>query len=378
MEQFWNGKRVLLTGDTGFKGSWMALWLNKMGAIVQGLSLPPDKNQPSLFSLIKGEEIWSSAFGDIQNVEEIIPVVKASDPEIVIHMAGQAIVGSSYIDPLNTYGTNIMGTANLLWALQHHSSVKAVLVITSDKVYENHDTGLAFTEEDRLGGDDPYSASKAAAELVVSSWRKSFFEKMNIPIVTARGSNVIGGGDWSHDRLIPNYIRSIENKKDAFVMRNPSSIRAWQHVMDTINGYLNYIMRVYEGEDLPLSLNFGPSPEHSLTAGAVINMLQEYMHYPTIVNQSRYDKPYPEKNTLLIDPSKAERVLSWQPLISPEESLLWTAQWYNEYFKNSNVYDISLEQIKKYEDIKDAAQLSLLQDAVGTDFGGSRENAFGK
>ena len=212
-ERILEGKRVLLTGDTGFKGAWMAIWLNKMGAIVHGLSLPPDKDQPSLFSLIKGEKIWNSNFGNIQNIEEIIPVVKESNPEIVIHMAGQAIVGSSYIDPLNTYATNVMGTANLLSALQHHSSVKAILVITSDKVYENHDTGLAFAEEDRLGGDDPYSASKAAAEIVVSSWRKSFFEQMDIPVVTARGSNVIGGGDWSHDRLIPNYIRSIENKK---------------------------------------------------------------------------------------------------------------------------------------------------------------------
>ncbi len=378
MKEFWKGKRVLLTGDTGFKGAWMAIWLNKMGAIVHGLSLPPDKDQPSLFSLIKGEKIWNSNFGNIQNIEEIIPVVKESNPEIVIHMAGQAIVGSSYIDPLNTYATNVMGTANLLSALQHHSSVKAILVITSDKVYENHDTGLAFAEEDRLGGDDPYSASKAAAEIVVSSWRKSFFEQMDIPVVTARGSNVIGGGDWSHDRLIPNYIRSIENKKDAFVMRNPSSVRAWQHVMDTINGYLLYIMKVYEGEELPLSLNFGPSQEHALTAGTVINMMQEYMHYPTIVNQSRYEKPYPEKNILLIDTSKAERVLSWQTLISPEESLLWTAQWYNEYFKKSNVYDISLEQIKKYEDIKDAAQLSLLQDTVGTDIGRFREYASGE
>lgn len=375
MKNFWVGKKVLLTGDTGFKGSWMALWLHKMGAAVFGLSLPPDKEQPSLFGLVEGNKIWSSKFGNIQNIDDIVPVVQDSNPDIVIHMAGQAIVGSSYRDPINTYATNVMGTANLLWAIQHHASPKAILVITSDKVYENHDTGIAFTEEDRLGGDDPYSASKACAEIVASSWRSSYFEKMDIPIVTARGSNVIGGGDWSNDRLIPNYIRSIGNKNSAFVMRNPNSIRAWQHVMDTVYGYLTYIMKVYNGDELPLSLNFGPAPDLALTAGEVVNMLQEYMRNPTVVNQNRYEKPYPEKNTLLIDPSKAQRVLDWEPLLSPQESVLWTAQWYNEYFNKASIYDISLNQINKYEEMKDAAQLSLLQDYARANVGRLRQHA---
>lgn len=378
MQQFWSGKRVLLTGDTGFKGAWMALWLRHMGAHVCGVSLPPESDQPSLFSLIDAPSRWESHFGNIQNVDELVTVVRANQPEIVIHMAGQAIVGRSYQNPLDTYATNLMGTVNLLWALQHHAAPQSVLVITSDKVYENHDTGLAFTEEDRLGGDDPYSASKACAELAVASWRTSYFDKMGIPVVTARGSNVIGGGDWSYDRLIPNYIRSIDVKNSAFVMRNPDSIRAWQHVMDTVNGYLTYIMKVHNGEELPLSLNFGPPPEQALTAGAVVDLLQEYMKYPTVVNTNKYEKPYPEKNTLLIDASKAQRVLSWDPLLTPQQSILWTAEWYNAYFNKADMYQVSIDQINKYEEIKyEQEQLSLLQDAAEANVGRSRKHAIG-
>lgn len=378
MQRFWQGKRVLLTGDTGFKGAWMALWLKQMGAYVCGFSLPPEPDQPSLFGLIEGNNLWESHFGDVQKVDELVAVVRANQPEIVIHMAGQAIVGRSYQNPLDTYGTNLMGTVNLLWALHHHASPKAVLVITSDKVYENLDTGLAFTEEDRLGGDDPYSASKACAELAVNSWRASYANKRGVPIVTARGSNVIGGGDWSYDRLIPNYIRSIDVENSAFIMRNPDSVRAWQHVMDIVNGYLMYIMKVYNGEDLPLSLNFGPSSDQAMTAGEVVDLLQQYMNYPTVVNTNRYEKPYPEKNTLLIDASKAHRILSWEPLLSPQEAILWTAQWYNSYFNKEDVRAVSINQIKKYEELKyEQEQLSLLQDATEANIGRSRKHAVG-
>jgi CDP-glucose 4,6-dehydratase len=378
MEEFWKGKRVLLTGDTGFKGAWMSLWLQQMGAKVSGFSLPPEPDQPSIFSFVYGQANWSTTFGNVQNPKEIAAVVRTSQPEIVIHMAGQAIVGRSYQDPLDTYATNLMGTVNLLWALQNHASPRAVLIITSDKVYENHDTGLAFNEDDRLGGDDPYSASKACAELAVNSWRASYFDKLGIPLATARGSNVIGGGDWSYDRLIPNYIRSIDVKHSAFIMRNPDSIRAWQHALDTVNGYLTYVMKLYNGEQLPLSLNFGPLTDHNLTAGEVVNLLQEYMAYPTVVNTNKYEKPYPEKNTLLIDASKAQRTLGWEPILSAEKAIFWTAQWYKAYLDQADMYELSIKQIKQYEEMKhEQEQLSVLQNNTEAESGRFRKHAVG-
>ncbi|MEM0944639.1 MAG: CDP-glucose 4,6-dehydratase, partial [Pseudomonadota bacterium] len=259
---FWRGRRVLLTGHTGFKGAWAGAWLGRMGAEVTGFALAP-QTQPALFEML--DFPGRSIIGDLRDPAAISQAVADADPEIVIHMAAQPLVRQSYADPVETYGTNVMGTVHLLEALKPAPAGR-ILVVTSDKVYENDETGRAFAEGDRLGGHDPYAASKAATEIVVASYRRSFFAEAGVALATARGGNVIGGGDFSADRLVPDIARALAAGRPV-ELRNPQATRPWQHVLDCLSGYLTYLEAL---PDAPAALNFGPAdPADALSVAEV-------------------------------------------------------------------------------------------------------------
>ncbi|BCX12095.1 MAG: CDP-glucose 4,6-dehydratase [Thermosynechococcus sp.] len=265
---FWQGKRVLITGHTGFKGGWLALWLRELGATLCGISLPP-ATQPCLFELARVGEGMESHFIDIRDVESLARTVRKFAPQIVVHLAAQPLVRASYRDPLLTFATNIMGTAQVLDSLRGLDSVRVAVFVTTDKVYENREWPYPYRETDSLGGHDPYSASKAASELVVASYREAFLREQGIAVATARAGNVIGGGDWSEDRLIPDAIRAWQSGKQLFV-RRPEAIRPWQHVLEPLYGYLVLAERLWDQPHLAGAYNFGPDPAEAATVRAVI------------------------------------------------------------------------------------------------------------
>ena len=260
---FWHGKRVLLTGHTGFKGAWLALWLSRLGALVTGISLPPETT-PNLFSLAKIQTITETHYCDIRDAALLSDLIEKAEPEIVFHLAAQALVHPSYRDPLTTFSTNVQGTANVLDALRELNTVRVVVAITTDKVYKNLEHPYPYRETDALGGHDPYSASKAAAEIVIASYKDSYLSAKGIGVASARAGNVIGGGDWSADRLIPDAIRAWDANQPLQI-RRPQSVRPWQHVLDPLNGYLTIGVNLMEGKKISAAYNFGPGEESKLT-----------------------------------------------------------------------------------------------------------------
>jgi CDP-glucose 4,6-dehydratase len=350
MTGFWRGRRVLLTGHTGFKGAWMALWLESLGADVTGFALPPPADRDCTFGCVAPWPKLNSVLGDLRDPTAVAQAVETSDPEIVIHMAAQALVRRSYADPVETFGTNVMGTVHLLASAANRPGVRTILVITSDKVYDNNDTGRAFREEDPLAGDDPYSASKAATELVARSWRKSFLRRAGSPVLgVARAGNVIGGGDWGEDRLVPDVIRA-GLKGESVVLRYPKATRPWQHVLDVVSGYLVYAERLTANPgDTPQALNFGPSPHKpALCAREIAERLQADFNW----KQGWTLQPgeaLPEKTLLSLDPSLAEKTLGWRPKLEPTEILDWIARWHRAHLEGRNMRKTSLDQIAEFE-----------------------------
>ena len=347
---FWRGKRVLLTGHTGFKGAWMALWLERAGAEVTGFALAPPKDRESLFACLSPWPALRSQIGDLRDAAAVSSAVAECDPEIVIHVGAQALVRRSYRDPVETYGSNVMGTVNLLAALANRPELRTILVITSDKVYANDSAGRAFREDDALGGDDPYSASKAVAELAIKSWRKSFLSAPGSPVLaTARGGNVIGGGDWGEDRLIPDIIRA-GFKGEPIVLRYPEATRPWQHVLDVVSGYLTYAERLTQRpNDMPPALNFGPlSGQPSLCAREITERLQAACgwQYGWVLQGGQQ---LPEKMQLALDPSLAEKTLSWRPKLANTDALSAIARWHRAHRDGRNMRDVSLSDIAAYE-----------------------------
>lgn len=255
---FWRGKRVLLTGHTGFKGSWAAIWLSGMGAKVTGLSLPPDQS-PSLFELAGVASLAESLLVDLRDEAAVARALAGRPFDLVLHMAAQPIVRTAIAAPVETFASNVMGTVHLLQALRGQPDLKAALVVTSDKVYANAETGRAFAEGDALGGKDPYSASKAATEIAVASFARSYFEPAGIPLATARGGNVIGGGDFSRDRIVADIVRAARGQEQV-VLRHPEATRPWQHVLDCVAGYLVYLQALAGDPTTPRAMNFGPRP----------------------------------------------------------------------------------------------------------------------
>jgi CDP-glucose 4,6-dehydratase len=353
--EFWRGRRVLLTGHTGFKGAWMSLWLKSLGAEVTGFALPP-VTEPNLWNLIgpdAGVGGMRSVIADIREPGPVAEAVARADPHIVFHMAAQALVRESYRDPLATYATNVMGTAVLLQACRSLTNLQCVVVVTSDKVYENRGAGRAFEESDRLGGHDPYSNSKACAELLTQSFRDSFFAD-GPPIASARAGNVVGGGDWSEDRLIPDCVRALQSGQ-AVMLRYPDAIRPWQHVLEPLSGYLSLAEALVTSPGrAPRAVNFGPDPASFCTVREVVDEFgSRFAGRPGWV---RHPTPQPvEAQALTLSSSLAGQRLDWHPRLNIRETLSWTADWYLAHSTGEDMTEFSQAQIARYRELMEIA-----------------------
>lgn len=344
---FWRGKRVVVTGHTGFKGSWMTLWLTELGARVCGISLPPP-TAPNLYTELCIGEMVDDHMCDITNSERLRELVSRFDPDIVIHLAAQSLVRESYANPLDTFSTNIQGTANVLDAVRHTKKTKVALMVTTDKVYQNNEWVYPYRETDRLGGNDPYSASKAASELVIDSYRESFLTSGGIVTASARAGNVIGGGDWAADRLIPDAMRAWQNNVSLSI-RNPWATRPWQHVLDPISGYLKLIERLWFEPILAGAYNLGPAEsDASVTVKDVIQLARAYFQKGDIKYSNEQSGPK-EANLLALDVSKARKLLSIESVWNLEYSLKRTITWYKDFYSGESAKNLCISDIAAYE-----------------------------
>jgi CDP-glucose 4,6-dehydratase len=341
--EFWRGRRVLLTGHTGFKGSWTALWLKRLGARTTGFALPPDTD-PSLFSLAGVGQDLDSRIGDLRAPEALSAAVAAADPEIVLHYAAQPLVRRAIADPVETIAVNTLGLAHLLAALRDRPALERILVVTSDKVYDNRERGVPFAEDDPLGGKDPYSASKAAAEIIARAFAATYFAPRGVALVTARGGNVIGGGDYAEDRIVPDIMRAW-SKGVRPLLRMPTATRPWQHVLDCVAGYLVYAERA--GADVPRALNFGPDPGDPVTVAELTRAMLE-----ALGARPDFDvDPNPgavEMQSLAVDASLAGATLGWRNRLSSAAAVRWTAEWRRRVRLGESARDVSLDQIDAY------------------------------
>ena len=344
---FWHGRRVLLTGHTGFKGAWTALWLKRMGAVVTGFALPP-ATDPSLWREVGDGVLASDIIGDLADRRAVADAVAAARPTIVLHMAAQALVRASYRDPVETFASNAMGTVHLLDALRGQEQVEAVLIVTTDKVYRNEDRGRDFVESDPLGGHDPYSASKAAAELVTASYANSFFAATDgARIATARAGNVIGGGDWSEDRLVPDVWRAAR-AGNPVALRHPQSTRPWQHVLEPVGGYLLYLEALAARRDVPRALNFGPDPAENATVAQVAEAMGDALGAGRMWIPDAAPSP-PEMRLLSLDPTAARTALGWNPRLGSADAVRWSAQWYAARDRGEPSMALCQSQLDRYE-----------------------------
>ncbi|MBP1851507.1 CDP-glucose 4,6-dehydratase [Rhizobium halophytocola] len=344
--EFWKGKRVLLTGHTGFKGSWLQLWLTRLGADVRGLSLPAETD-PSLHVLLNGREADGETICDIRDKVAVDARVTQFKPQIAFHLAAQPLVRAGYRDPAATFETNVQGTAHLLDALRVSPDLRAVVVVTTDKVYENPENGRPFIETDPLGGHDPYSASKAAAEIVTASYRASFFAARRIGIATARAGNVIGGGDWAEDRLIPDAVRAWSSYQ-ALSVRRPDAVRPWQHVLEPLHGYMLMAERLWSEPDFAASLNFGPNAAAAATVGAVLEAARASYGRGEMVLGDGTEGPH-EAGYLMLDSTRAERLLGYRPTWSFTETIERTMGWYRELAQGRPAQELCLADITAFE-----------------------------
>lgn len=346
LRSFWKGKKVFITGHTGFKGSWMTFWLNELGTEVAGFSLTPDQN-PSLFELLKLETTCTHHIKDIRNAQDIKSSIVEFQPDIIFHLAAQPIVLKSYEDPVMTWETNVMGTINLLEACKELKNPCSVVVITTDKVYENKEWYYGYRENDTLGGYDPYSSSKAGAELVVSSWRRSFFQDSKIKIASARAGNVIGGGDWTENRIIPDIFR-FKQKGERIPVRNPNGVRPWQHVLESLHGYLTLAELLHTSDDKQYqsAFNFGPDQN-------AVQSVEQLMNAASTVTTVDWENTQKEgqlhEATLLtLSTEKATKLLKWKPKWDFETSIVRTIKWYDRYYAGENAADLVAEDLKAY------------------------------
>jgi CDP-glucose 4,6-dehydratase len=352
----WAGRRVLVTGHTGFKGGWLSLWLHSLGAQVTGYAQPAP-TQPSFFDCAGIGSLVENVVADVRDLSSLEQCLRKSNPEVVFHLAAQSLVRRSYEDPLETYSTNVMGTAILLEAIRRAPGVRVVVVVTSDKCYENREWVWGYRESDALGGYDPYSNSKGCAELVTSAFRNSFFsparfDEHGVAIASARAGNVIGGGDWAPDRLIPDLVRAIASGQAARI-RNPSAVRPWQHVLEPVGAYLHLAEHLLqEGVRYSGAWNFGPDQRDAVTVKAVLDRVVANWGEPARWTHDGAEHPH-EAHYLSLDCSKARRELGWRPRLNLDEALAWTVQWYKEWFaKPSEVRELSLSQIRRYCEVE--------------------------
>jgi CDP-glucose 4,6-dehydratase len=342
---FWRGKRVLLTGHTGFKGGWTAAMLAHLGAQVTGFALAPDTD-PSLFKLADVTARVPEGFGDLRDPQAIDATVQKTKPQIVLHMAAQALVRRAVKEPVATFATNVMGTAHLLDALRAVEGLQAVLVVTSDKVYENPERGEPFREGDALGGHDPYAASKAAAEIVTASFARTWFEGRGIPVATARGGNVIGGGDFSADRIVPDIYRAMVGGHE-LVLRHPAATRPWQHVLDCVAGYLAYAQALAQRHDVPRALNFGPSGDAQIPVATLAAAMQEALGVKPGWRVVKSDEA-PEMATLALDSTLARQSLGWSDRLVGEAAIRATADWYLAFTRGDDMAKLMTRTVEDY------------------------------
>lgn len=343
---FWQGKRVLLTGHTGFKGSWLSLWLQNMGAVVRGVALTPP-TEPALFEVAKVAEGMDHCIADIRDFSLVQSLIGGFQPEIVIHMAAQPLVRLSYQQPLETYATNVMGTAHVLEASRHAGSVRAIVNITTDKCYENREWVWGYREDEPMGGYDPYSSSKGCAELVSNAYRKSFLKEAGIAMATARAGNVIGGGDWAADRLVPDILRALENKSPVQI-RNPHAIRPWQHVLEPLSGYLLLAERLYEyGQVDAEGWNFGPNDEDARPVQWIVERLCAAWGDSASWILQPGSHPH-EAGFLKLDISKARQRLQWRPRWDLETTLARIVEWHRFWVQGGDMRMLCLKQISQY------------------------------
>lgn len=348
----WRNKRVFLTGHTGFKGGWLALWLTSKGAIVRGYALDPN-TKPNLFTEAAIGSLIEDIRGDIRDASRLEAAIREFAPDVVFHLAAQPLVRASYDDPIATYETNVVGTARVLDAVRRTSSVRAVVSVTSDKCYENRETLQSYKETDPLGGYDPYSSSKACAEIVTAAYRQSYFPVSKIAehgcaIASARAGNVIGGGDWSADRLIPDLVRGVASGEPVLI-RHPHAIRPWQHVLEPLQGYIQLAERLLTQEpQYATAFNFGPAEEDAKP----VQWIVEHMAAQWGDGAAWTIDPHPgvhEAGYLKLDASRAREVLDWRAHLRLDEALRWTVEWYRAHGPGTDMQQFTLEQIRAYE-----------------------------
>jgi CDP-glucose 4,6-dehydratase len=346
---FWRGRRVLLTGHTGFKGAWLALWLQSLGAEVTGFSLDVP-TQPSLYELARVGEGVDSIAGDVRDASALVQAVDRSEPEVVVHMAAQALVRTSFAEPRTTYETNVLGTVNVLDAvrLSGQATTRVVVVVTSDKCYENREWEWGYREDEAMGGHDPYSSSKGCAELVTSAYRRSFFaDPGGTRVGSARAGNVIGGGDWGEDRLVPDIMRAALSGEEVLV-RHPNSIRPWQHVLNPLSGYLVLAQALWESQRYAGAWNFGPMEDDVRTVGWVVGRMGEL--WPEQLRWTVDTGPHPhEARYLKLDSSHARSRLGWRPLVPLHTALASVVEWYRELVANADMRNVSLGQLETFQ-----------------------------
>ena len=346
--EFWNGKRVFLTGHTGFKGSWLSLWLQQMGALVKGYALEPNTS-PNLFELAEVAKNMDSEIGDITNLSQIKDSMHTFNPDILIHMAAQPLVRLSYDEPVLTYATNVMGTVNVLEAARTCKNLKAIVSVTTDKCYENKEWAWGYRENEPMGGHDPYSSSKGCAELVTSAYRNSFFNSENsAAIASARAGNVIGGGDWAEDRLIPDILKSFE-KKSPVIVRNPMATRPWQHVLEPLSGYLVLAEHLFaEGKSYAEAWNFGPKDEDCKPVSWILDKMISNWKDKASWELDKNNNPH-EAGYLKLDCSKAASKLNWQPKWNLDFTLGKITNWHQSFLNGLNIQDECLNEIAEYQ-----------------------------
>ncbi len=353
MNSFYQNKKVLITGHTGFKGSWLSLWLNLMGAKVYGLSIDVPSN-PSHFELLNLSSFIRSNKSDIKNLEKTRKQILEISPDFIFHLAAQPIVNISYTKPIDTWGTNLLGTINILESLRSLKSNCVAVMITSDKCYKNNEWIWGYRENDQLGGDDPYSASKGAAEIAIASYYQSYFKSSeNIKIASTRAGNVIGGGDWAADRIIPDIIKYWQ-RKETLNLRNPLSTRPWQHVLEPLRGYLRLGEFLHENKvKSGQAFNFGPNSNEEKTVEELVSKISKHLSYENW-KVTASENNFSESGLLKLNCDKATRILAWKPLLDFEKTISMTAEWYYKFYeKKHDVFELSKSQIESYSQLID-------------------------
>lgn len=346
-EEFWKGRRVFLTGHTGFKGSWLALWLSRMGAIVTGFALPAENT--SLFNQARVSELVDHVEGDIRDLSVLENAMQHARPEVVLHLAAQPLVRLSYLQPVETYATNVMGTVHVLDAVRRMPDVTSVVCITSDKCYENREWIWPYREEDPMGGHDPYSSSKGAAEIIIAAYRRSFFANGNARIASVRAGNVIGGGDWAEDRLVPDIVRALIDGRRPLI-RSPHAIRPWQHVLEALGGYLVIAERLTAGGQVFADgWNFGPSDDDSRPVDWIVSRLVSAWGGDGW-DLSEGPQPH-EARVLKLDCSKARSELGWRPILGLDKALDWIVDWHRKVASGEDARNITMEQLDIYRQL---------------------------